>query len=285
MEKAKPVHQEQNVQQEGSGGSAFQLPPHALSPDITKAYPPAVPGKLLHQGQTVPDQSFSPFAAETASPEEPPEARIQMQPKFDPHSPEGIIHTVFSDPLWQKPAVDETKPLIVTRPDQEKRAYRYQIIQYDNGTALEVYGKKDPQQPHIPAGQGSLIVDYIKEHESLFIEVRTQSGDAQTGYSRLDTDIAASETIIQFVNQLSTPPKKWNDSWTSQEGYESINYTAYQKNLGKLTAGNPDDATPAQKQEAAWDTWTGKLARRLGFTQISTLFTGDNEEIAVTFER
>lgn len=82
---------------------------------------------------------------------------------------------------------------------------------------------------------------------------------------------------IQFFGDQGREVRTMLGTWDRPTGTEpSVNYDEYVTNLSAL-GKQPEDITEADKKAAAKNTWTGRLAESLGYTEVRSIHDNPDE--------
>lgn len=115
------------------------------------------------------------------------------------------------------------------------------------------------------------------DHDALELGIKTKIGNPPEKHKDLYAKELAKKSII-YLEEQGTPITKIRGFW--QEG---DNFDAYQNYMDDIRQTRP--TTGKDQRDAARNTWTGKLAESLGFTEIESIGQTKSGSILTYFKK
>lgn len=110
-----------------------------------------------------------------------------------------------------------------------------------------------------------------------------EKGDRHPDMFAADLATAQYKYLLDQGNTIERFQAQWKAEGTMSENYEDfLNY--YREQIGSVPRTSDLTGSPIAT-EAAWQTMSGRLARKLGFGQITSILFDPNDSIYVSFKK
>jgi len=143
--------------------------------------------------------------------------------------------------------------------------FHYEATMAEALKTSDSYVRLDPVHP-----EKYKVDAYLGRRGELSFEMYTKIGGR---YSKLRADYEMQNIMKHFGDKVKAIEAEWTTAFGSDHSNLDLFNDAVEAAMNKADIAGLDEISPELLETAAWNTWTGKQAKKYGFTVIESIGT------------